>query len=84
MATTSELHIAYRQARSRFGDNAWFAMEMPQRIEQIEAESWSLLCEPGGEAPGAAVLSGARVPPKAVPAVLCVANPGNYTNGSKV
>ena len=46
MATTSELHIAYRQVRSRFGDNARFAMEMPQRIEQIEAESRSLPGEP--------------------------------------
>ena len=46
MATTSELHIAYRQARSRVGDDAWFAMEMPQRVEQIEAESRSLPGEP--------------------------------------
>jgi hypothetical protein len=43
MATTSELRIAYRRARERVGDDAWFEPEMPQRVEEIEAE---LRCVP--------------------------------------
>jgi hypothetical protein len=38
MATTSELGIAYRRARERVGDDAWFELEMPKRVEEIEAE----------------------------------------------
>jgi hypothetical protein len=42
MATPAELHIAYRRARERFGDAAWFELEMPIRIAEIEVELRSL------------------------------------------
>jgi hypothetical protein len=38
MATTSDLRIAYRLARERVGDDAWFGLEMPRRVKEIEAE----------------------------------------------